>query len=178
MVFKLLVVLFPIIIVTQSRNHNANTEDNEPNQQNLINCLADTVVLESILFNIALDFSTGVKIPEAINQLKTFWDLLPPWFDTCKGIVNTPEGFEGEFPELDMDIQVTEEGIIIDGQLYTPEEILEKTDYNNCLNALEAVVQKIVELKQAIESKDHQKIANLVNYFKGLNQTLINNCRK
>lgn len=179
MVFKLIVALFPLLVISQSRNHNEPPEDNGGvGQQNLINCLAEAVVLESILFKTALDLSTGVRIPEAVEELKTFWGLLPEWFDTCKGIIKAPEGIEGEFPVLDVDIQVTEEGIIIDGQLYTPEEILENTDYDNCLYALEGIIQKLANLKTAIESKDHQKVANLIHYFKGLKQTLLNNCRK
>jgi hypothetical protein len=71
---------------------------------------------------------------------------------------------------------IADEGIYINGIHYTPEDVLDKSDSENCMFALYGLTNLLSELKTAIESEDNQMVANIVYSFKGIKDDLKRTC--
>lgn len=176
MVSRLVVVILPLLVFSQSFNDGFHRARSVANDQNLINCLNDAEVLKSLIFNAVQNLADGENVYESLDDLKNFWSLFPQWFHVCKGVLDAPEEVNSPFPEINFDIMIAEEGIYINGIHFTPEDVLDKDSTENCMYALYSLTKLLSDLKTAIESEDYQMVANIVYSFKGIKDDLKRTC--
>ncbi|OMJ77400.1 hypothetical protein SteCoe_23001 [Stentor coeruleus] len=176
MVSRLVTIIMPLLVVSQSFNDGFHHARSVANDQNLINCLNDAEVLKSLVFTAVQNLADGENIYESLDDLKNFWSLFPQWFHVCKGVLNAPEEVNEPFPEIDFDIMMAEEGIYINGILYIPEDVLDKNDSENCMYALYGLANLLSKLKASIEEQDYSMVANIIYSFKGIKDNLKRTC--
>ena len=172
---KLLFLLISLLAVTsESVGRALDSEVDSANDSSLGNCLADALVLEGILLRASAELASGIFIPAAIKELKFFWSLLPEWFAECKGAFKAPDLGEGEFPEID--IEYTSEGLLIDGSLYTPNEMLEDFQFSSCVEALRTAAIRVGEVRERLAGREYQEAVDLIYSLEALTASLHSTC--
>lgn len=174
MVVKFLIISLSLLLVSSESNSEAKGDSNLLNNPSLTNCLTDALVLETILLRISVELSSGIFIPVALKEIKFFWSLLPEWFQVCKGIIKSPEGLQGAFS--DIEIEYTSEGLLIDGKLYTPNDILEDFNFESCIQAVEIAAQRFSEIKAKLDEKAYQEAIDLLFSISKLVESLDEVC--
>ena len=59
---------------------------------------------------------------------------------------------------------------MIDGKLYTPNQLLESYEFDNCADGVIAACEKACALRQEIENKEYQKVVDLIYSFKAIGE--------
>lgn len=144
-------------------------ESNLKAKTDLINCMADALVLEGIVLRAAAELASGFYIPKAIEDLKHFWSLIPEWIDTCKQVFTKPTNYPNSFPEFPDSIYSTLKYHIglIDNELKVP---------SDCIESFVFSIEHVNKIGQALNKNRSQEAGRLLTSLSTIARQVITNC--
>ena len=165
------IVLFLLLSLVHCEKQNS-LQDTE----SFVNCLADAIVLEGILLKSAAQLATGIYIPNAVENLKHFWSLLPEWAATCKGIFKAASELEDladleEFPEVsDPVISILRSNLRLSpsGNWEVP---------TGCIEGFVYSAKQVYSIGQHLNSEDYPRAIELMSSLKEVSSKVIQSCQ-
>lgn len=165
------IVLFLLLSLVHCEKQNS-LQDTE----SFVNCITDAIVLEGILLRSAAELASGIYIPNAVENLKHFWSLLPEWTATCKGIFKAAAELEDladleEFPELPSSVIA----ILRSNLRHSPSGAVEVP--TECVEGFVFSAKQVYLIGQHLNSEDYGRASELLLSLRKISTKVIQSCQ-
>ncbi|CAG9314724.1 unnamed protein product [Blepharisma stoltei] len=150
----------------------------EPNLKfNIYNCIVDTVVLEEIILEMAMEISSIWYIQEGFHKMLFVFSLIPQWMYQCIPLIVADTATED--PNIDF-IPLSDKEILVNGKLVeiSKEEAAEDSQaWADCKDVVADGLARLINAKDALDSQDYQTMVENLLSMKSLKLPLLKMCK-